>query len=466
MEIPRVEAGNRPIHERVADYSEVEETLNDHDRKLQASRCMDCGIPFCQWSCPVQNSMPEWQDEIYKGNWAEAIRILHSTNNFPEFTGRICPAPCEKGCTLNIHNEPVTIRENECATIEHAFDLGFVKPQPPKKRTGKKVAVIGSGPAGMAAADLLNKWGHDVTLMEKDEAVGGLLRFGIPDFKLSKDVIDRRVAVLEAEGLKIQTGVNVGVDIKAADLLKNFDAIAIAIGAMKPRDLPAEGRELKGIYYAMDFLTQQNRVVSGKTFDDSERIYAKDKNVLVIGGGDTGSDCVGTSNRHKAKSITQIEIMPKPPVKRNEDNPWPYWPYVSKTSTSHEEGCDRQYSLATKRFIGENGNLTGVEVIEVKWDKDVNGRMVMTEVPGTNKVIKAELVLLAMGFVSPVQEGLLNDLNVAYDQRGNVQADTNKKTNVDKVFVAGDATRGPSLVVHAIAEGRKMAENIHEYLMK
>lgn len=465
IEVERLEAGNRPVQERITDYAEVEQTLNDADRQLQASRCMDCGIPFCQWSCPVSNTMPEWQDAMYRGNWKEAITILHSTNNFPEFTGRICPAPCEKGCVLNIHEEPVTIRENECAAIEKAFQLGYVVPQIPKFRTGKKVAVIGSGPAGMACADLLNKWGHSVTLFEKDEAIGGLLRFGIPDFKLNKGVIDRRVEVLEAEGLIIKTGVNVGVDISTDQLLNEFDAVCIAIGAMKPRNLSVEGRELKGVYFAMDYLSQQNRVVAGQTFSDDIRILAKDKNVLVIGGGDTGSDCVGTSNRHKAKSVTQIEIMPKPPVKRDMGNPWPYWPYTLKSSTSHEEGCERKWSLSTKRFIGENNHVTGVEVIEVKWEKDASGRMQMIEIPGTEQVIKAELVLLAMGFVHPYHEGLCDGLQLNYDNRGNVKVDENKFTSQAKVFAAGDAVRGPSLVVHAIAEGRKMAENVHKYLL-
>ncbi|HOT15839.1 MAG TPA: glutamate synthase subunit beta [Bacteroidales bacterium] len=465
MTIQRVEAGNRPISERIEDFSEVEQTLNDADRQLQASRCMDCGIPFCQWSCPVGNTMPEFQDAVYKGNWEEAIKILHYTNNFPEFTGRICPAPCEKGCVLNIHKEPVTIRENECATVEKGFALGYIKPNPAKKKTGKKVAVIGSGPAGMAAADLLNKWGHTVTLFEKDEAVGGLLRFGIPDFKLNKVVIDRRVELMIAEGLIVKTNTHVGVDVKGQDIMKEYDAVCIAIGAMVPRDLPVPGRELKGIHFAMDFLTQQNRVVRGTEFSAEQRINAKGKHVLVIGGGDTGSDCVGTSNRHKAKSVTQIEIMPQPPVNRTADNPWPYWPLVLKTSSSHEEGCNRMWSLATKRFIGENGQVKQVEVIEVKWEKDASGRMNMVEVPGTEKIIEADLVFLAMGFVSPVHEGLLNELGVEYDARGNVKASADKKTSVDKVFVAGDATRGPSLVVHAIAEGRKMAESVHAFLM-
>jgi glutamate synthase (NADPH/NADH) small chain len=465
MTIPRVEAGNRPVYERLEDFTEVEQTLNDADRQQQAARCMDCGIPFCQYSCPVSNNMPEFQDAIYKGDWKDAVDILQSTNNFPEFTGRICPAPCEKGCVLNIHEEPVTIRENECATVEKGFNLGYIKAIPPKKRTGRKVAVIGSGPAGMAAADLLNKWGHTVTLFEKDEAIGGLLRFGIPDFKLSKTVIDRRVDLMVEEGLIVKTNTQVGIDIKGKDILKEFDAVCLAIGAMQPRDLNVPGRELKGIHYAMDFLTQQNRVVRGLQFSDEERIFAKDKNVLVIGGGDTGSDCVGTSNRHRANGVTQIEIMPKPSEKRATDNPWPNWPYVLKTSTSHEEGCERMWGMATKRFIGENGNVKQVELIEVKWEKDNNGRMVMMEIPKSEKIINAELVLLAMGFVSPVHEGLLNELGVEYDQRGNIKATDQKSTSLATVFAAGDAVRGPSLVVHAIAEGRKMAENVHKHLM-
>jgi len=466
IEVARRDAGNRPIHERIHDYGEVEQTLADDERQLQASRCMDCGIPFCQFSCPVSNTMPEWQDAMFRGEWGEAIDILHSTNNFPEFTGRVCPAPCEKGCVLNIHEEAVTIRENECAVIEKAFSLDLVKPQPPEVRTGKTVAVIGSGPAGLAAADLLNKWGHTVTLFEKNESVGGLLRFGIPDFKLSKGVIDRRVDVMTAEGLIIKTGVDVGVDITSETLLKEFDAVCIAIGAMKPRDLPATGREQNGIYFAMDFLSQQNRINAGVEISEDQRILAKDKHVLVIGGGDTGSDCVGTSIRQKAKSVTQIEIMPKPPEKRNDANPWPYWPFTMKTSSSHEEGCDRHWNLTTKQFIGENGHVKQVEVAEVKWEKDASGRMNMSEVPGSNRIFNADLVLLAMGFVHPVHEGLLAGLKVELDPRGNVKATPEKFTSLEKVFAAGDAVRGPSLVVHAIAEGRKMAETVNEYLLK
>lgn len=465
LTIPRVDAGNRPINERLDDFSEVEQKLNDSDRQLQAERCMDCGIPFCQWSCPINNTMPEFQDAIYKGNWKEAIEVLHMTNNFPEFTGRICPAPCEKGCVLNIHGEPVTIRENESATIEKAFALGYVKPNPPKVRTGKKVAVIGSGPAGLSCADLLNKWGHTVTVFEKDEAIGGILRFGIPDFKLSKTIIDRRLEILFEEGLIIKTNSNVGTDIKIKELLNEFDAICIAVGAMKPRDLNIPGRELNGIYFAMDFLTQQNRIIRGEKIPDENRILAKNKNVLVIGGGDTGSDCVGTSNRQRPKSVSQIEIMPKPSLTRELDNPWPYWPIVFKSTTSHEEGCNRMWSLSAKRFIGENGNVKQVEVIEVKWEKDSNGKMMMNEIRNSEKIINAELVLLAMGFVHPNHEGLLDDLKVECDQRGNIKVNNEKATSVNKIFAAGDAVRGPSLVVHAIAEGRKMAQKVHKFLL-
>ncbi len=465
IEISRKTSGNRPVEERIHDYSEVEQTLNEDDRKLQASRCMDCGIPFCQWSCPVMNNMPEWQDAIYRGNWQEAIDILQVTNNFPEFTGRICPAPCEHGCVLNLHEEPVTIRENEAAVSEQAFAKGFIRPKPPKERTGKKVAVIGSGPSGLACADLLNKAGHSVTLFEKDEAVGGLLRFGIPDFKLGKQVIDRRLKVLVEEGLEIKTSTHVGVDIPASKLLNDFDVVCLAVGAMKPRDLPVEGRDLEGVHFAMEFLTQQNRAINGKRFSDGERILAAGKNVVVIGGGDTGSDCVGTSNRQKANSVTQLEIMPQPPLQRSFNNPWPYWAKVHKTTSSHEEGCDRNWNVATKRFIGENGKLKQIEVVDVEW-VGANGKMQIVEKEETRRLIDAELVLLSMGFVHCVHEGLLDDLGLEYDERGNIRVNDNRETSKAKVFAAGDAIRGASLVVHAIAEGRKMAENVHQYLMK
>ena len=464
LEIERKPAGYRPINERIRDYSEVEQTLNEKDRRDQASRCMDCGIPFCSWGCPISNNMPEWQDAIYRGDWEDAIFNLHLTNNFPEFTGRVCPAPCEHACTLNIHESPVTIRENEASAAEKGYELGYIKPKPPKKRTGKKVAVIGSGPAGLACADLLNKWGHTVTLYEKDEAVGGLLRFGIPDFKLNKNVIDRRIDILAQEGLKIKTNCHVGIDIKGEELLKKYDAVVLAIGAMEPRDLKIEGRELKGVHFAMEFLTQQNRTVAGTKIKDKDRILASDKNVLVIGGGDTGSDCVGTSSRHGAKSIRQIEILPKPPEKRNPDNPWPYWANTLRTSSSHQEGCEREWLINTKRFIADNnGNVRGAELVDVEWKKD-NGKFVMTEKPGTKRIVDADLVLLSMGFVHPIHEGLANELGLDYDKRGNLKVNEQYRTSTDKVFAAGDAVSGASLVVRAINAGRKCAENVDMFL--
>ncbi len=473
MTIERKPAGYRPKNERVKDYSEVEQVLNEKDRKDQAARCMDCGIPFCQWGCPIMNNMPEWQDAIYKGNWQEAIDNLHVTNNFPEFTGRICPAPCEHACTLNIDEEPVTIRENECATADQAFDRGLIQPRPPKVRTGKKVAVIGSGPAGLACADLLNKWGHTVTVYEKDEAIGGILRFGIPDFKLEKSVIDRRLNILLMEGLQFKTNCSVGVDVKGEDLLKNFDAVVLAIGAMKPRDLTVEGRELKGVHFAMEFLTQQNRVISGAEFSEEKRISATGKNVLIIGGGDTGSDCVGTSIRQGATNIYQIEILPKPPEKRSLDNPWPYWANTLRTSSSHQEGCERSWLLNTKKLIGDkNGSVKAAEVVEVEWKKEnlpdgkAGGQFKMIEKTQTKWQIKADLVLLSMGFVHCYHEGLASELGVTFDKRGNIITDTSGQTSNAKVFAAGDAVSGASLVVRAIATGRKAADNVHDYLMK
>lgn len=466
LEVDRKSAGYRPVTERVKDYSEVEQVLNEKDRKDQASRCMDCGIPFCSWGCPVSNNMPEFQDAIYKGDWKEAITVLSQTNNFPEVTGRVCPAPCEHACTLNIDEEPVTIRENECATVEKGFELGYIQPQIPEVRTGKKIAVIGSGPAGLSCADLLNKWGHDVTIFEKDEALGGLMRFGIPDFKLDKSIIERRVSVFKEEGLKIKTNTEVGKDIKGKELLKKFDAVVLAIGAMKPRDLEVEGRELNGVHYAMEFLTQQNRVVAGKKVADKDRIFTKGKNVLVIGGGDTGSDCVGTSNRQGAKSISQIEIMPKPPEKRAENNPWPYWGNTLRTSSSHMEGCERQWLVNTKRLIGDDkGNVKGAEVVDVEWKKE-NGKFKMIEIKGSERVIDADKVFLSMGFVHCYHEGLVKELGLKLDMRGNITINEKQATNEAKVYACGDAASGASLVVRAIASGRKTAESIHADLMK
>jgi glutamate synthase (NADPH/NADH) small chain len=466
LTIPRKEAGYRPIHERIADFGEVEQTLNSEDRMLQASRCMDCGVPFCHWSCPVGNIMPEWQDAVYKGKWHEAYNILNTTMNFPEFTGRVCPALCEKSCVLKINENPVTIRENEAAVAERAFQEGYVVARIPKKRTGRKVAVIGSGPAGLAAADMLNQKGHSVTVFEKDESAGGLLRFGIPDFKLNKEVIDRRLNVMKIEGVEFRYGVTAGRDIEANALLAGYDAVCVAIGAGKPRDLPIEGRQLKGIHFALELLQQQNRIVSGASVSESERLTAKGKNVLVIGGGDTGSDCVGTSVRHRAAQVTQIEIMPKPPETSNPDTPWPLWPNVLRTSSSHLEGCERRWNLASKRFIGDSeGNLTGVEVVQVEWTRSPDGRLTMKETDKT-EILKADMALLSMGFVHPVHEGFLEQLGVKYDSRGNVATTTPYATSVDKVFVAGDATTGASLVVRAIDSGRKAAAAIDSYLQR
>jgi len=464
LNIKRKEAGNRPVQERVYDYSEVEQILNSEDRRLQASRCMDCGIPFCHWGCPVDNLIPEWNDLLYKGEWKQAAERLLSTNNFPEFTGRICPAPCEHSCVLSLHGVPVTIRENEVAIIEHAFAEGYIKPQPPQIRTGKKVAVIGSGPAGMACADLLNKWGHHVSLFEKDDFGGGLLRYGIPDFKLAKFIVERRLNLMREEGVNIITNTEVGRDISANEITDEFDAVCLAVGSMKPRDIQVEGRELKGIYFAMDYLTQQNRVNQGTAIPVEKRISAKDRHVLVIGGGDTGSDCVGTARRQGAKHIMQIEILPKPPIERAPDNPWPYYAKILKTSTSHEEGCERRWGLSTIRFEGVNGRLTHTQVEQVEWTGNGSSLSDLRSIPGTQELIQTDLVLLAMGFLHSMHEGLLNNLGIQYDNRNNIKVATNYQTNMTKIFAAGDAISGASLVVRAIKSGRRAAEEIDKFL--
>lgn len=465
MTIPRKEAGYRLISERIHDHGEVEQTLNREDRKLQASRCMDCGIPFCHWACPLGNKMPEWQDYIYKDDWKKGVEALHETNNFPEFTGRVCPAPCEKSCVLALHEAPVTIRENEASVTEVAFMEGMIKARPPKRRTGKKVAVIGSGPAGLAAAQQLNSKGHHVTVFEKDHTPGGLLRYGIPNFKLSKHIIDRRLTLLVEEGIEFITNTEIGKDIAVQQIMVEYDAICLAVGAGKPRDITPPGRDLKGIYFAMDFLSQEIRLLQGEMSALEEKITAKDKHVLVIGGGDTGSDCVGTSIRQGAKSVTQIEIMPKPPVGKNPATPWPNpFPQVLKTSSSHEEGCARRWLLNTLAFHGENGEVKEAVVEEIRWDKDERGRFTMVST-GNTETLEADLVLLALGFVHPVHEGLLNELGINYDVRGNVAVDKQHSSSVAKVFATGDAMMGASLVVKAIASGRKAAEDIHRKLM-
>ena len=437
LTVPRKEAGYRPVHDRISDFGEVEQTLNTSDRKLQASRCMDCGVPFSHWACPLGNRPPEFQDAIYKGNWEEAYQILTRTNDFPEFTGRICPALCEKSCVLKLSMDaPVTIREDEAAVIEAAFREGYVQPKQ-YKRNGKKVAVIGSGPAGLAAANQLNKRGYEVTVFEKLEYIGGLLRFGIPNFKLHKPIIDRRVKLMEEEGITFK----VNQDINPAQLPEGFDAYCICTGTPQARDLKIPGRDLKGVYFALDMLAQQNRVLAGQTFGKDERVAAKGKHVLVIGGGDTGSDCIGTSNRQGALSVTQIEIMPKPPVGNNPATPWPQWPVVLKTSSSHEEGCTRRWCLTANKFIGKDGKLTGVEVEEVEWTPSPDGGRPTMKATGRKEVIKADMVLLAMGFLRPeVPEHPAN------------------------VFYAGDAATGTSLVVRCIAGGRKAAADIDQFL--
>lgn len=465
LTINRKEAGYRPVHERKTDFGEVEQTLNNEDRMLQASRCMDCGIPFCHWACPLGNKMPEYQDLLFKGKWKQAYEILAETDDFPEFTGRVCPALCEKSCVLNIEHNAVTIRENEASVTERAFNEGWIVPKPPKKRTGKKVAVIGSGPAGLVAANRLNQMGHEVTVYEKAPEIGGLLRFGIPNFKLNKNVIDRRLDLLKAEGIHFVANAEVGKTISIKDLKAANDAICITIGAGKARDLVAEGRDLKGIHFALEFLFQQNRLLAGLPLE-GEAINAKGKRVLVIGGGDTGSDCVGTSNRQGALEVTQIEILPKPPEGDNPETPWPNWPNVLKTSSSHEEGCIRRWCLTTKRFVGKNGQLTGVEIAEVEWKVDAaTGRYTMSET-GKTETLKADLVFLAMGFVHPEHEGLLDELAVAYDQRGNVSTGKQNESSVAGVFAAGDAATGASLVVRAMASGRQVAESVNSWLKK
>jgi glutamate synthase (NADPH/NADH) small chain len=465
LKIKRKEAGNRPVHERICDFSEVEQILNSEDRMLQASRCMDCGIPFCHWSCPVDNLIPEWNDLLFKGDWKAACSRLHATNNFPEFTGRICPALCEHACVLNIGREPVTIRENEVAIVERAFTEGYIKPSPPLRRTGKSVAVIGSGPAGMAAADLLNKAGHSVTLFEKDESAGGLLRFGIPDFKLSKATIDRRLNLMISEGLVIKTGITIGKEISASAIVNQFDAVCISIGSGQPRDLLIEGRELTGINFALDFLVAQNKVNAGMIGVSGNSLSAEGKKVLVIGGGDTGSDCVGTAIRQKAESVTQIEILQMPPIDRTPGNPWPFYAKVLKTSTSHEEGCQRLWGISTLSFIGADGTVSGVEVEEVEW-RNSDGKPEMFSIPGTRRIIDANFVLLSMGFVHPVKEGLLEELSLDLDSRLNIRVNDQHATSNPKVFAAGDSVSGASLVVNAIASGRKAAKEIDKFLKR
>lgn len=464
LNIRRMESGYRPVEERVNDYREVEILLPDSERERQAARCMDCGVPFCHWGCPVANIMPEWQDMILKKDWKAAYDILRETDNFPEFTGRVCPAPCEASCVLSINDEPVTIRQNELAVIEKAFELGYVKPEPPEKRSGKKVAVVGSGPAGLACADMLNRDGHSVTVFEAEDSVGGYLRFGIPDFKLDKKIIDRRVDLLKKEGIVFKTGVLVGRDISTSELSADFDAVLLGIGAREPRDLNIEGRSLNGIYFAMEYLDQQNRRVRGDHISEDKIIKAINKKVVVIGGGDTGSDCVGNANRQGAGSITQIEILPEPSDHRTSNDPWPLWPKVKKTSSSHEEGCERLWGVKTLGFSGNDGDVNKISVIRVSREKDAEGRMVMKEIPGSEFDLQADLVFLSMGFLHVAHEGIVKDFGIKLDSTGNIVIDENFMTSTKGVFSAGDSVRGASLVVWAIHHGREAAKGISKYL--
>jgi glutamate synthase (NADPH/NADH) small chain len=477
LEYERLEEGYEPVPQRLKTWKEFVIGLSEEQSKVQGARCMDCGTPFCNSGCPVNNIIPDFNDLVYRGDWRNALDVLHSTNNFPEFTGRVCPAPCEAACTLNVNDDPVGIKSIEHAIIDRGWAEGWVAPQPPRVKTGKRVAVVGSGPAGLAAAQQLGRAGHDVTVFEKNDRIGGLLRYGIPDFKMEKSHIDRRIEQMSAEGVTFRTGVCVarmpteGVGSKVTndattvvtpeELLAQFDAVLLAGGSEVSRDLPVPGRELDGVHFAMEFLPQQNKIVAGDRLDT--QIRADGKHVIVIGGGDTGSDCVGTSNRHGAASVTQIELMPMPPETEDKPLTWPYWPYKLRTSSSHEEGCTREFAIATKAFVGDSGRVTGLKTVHVEWK---GGKMV--EVPGTEREYRADLVLLAMGFVAPVGS-VLEAFGVERDARGNARAGTDAaigyRTNVDKVFAAGDMRRGQSLVVWAIREGRQAARAIDEHLM-
>ena len=469
-EFERKDRGYAPADERVKHYEEFVVSLSDNELNEQGARCMDCGIPFCHNGCPVNNIIPDFNDLVYQSDYESAINVLHSTNNFPEFTGRICPAPCQESCTLNITDEPVTIKTIECAIIDKAWENGWVKPEVATHKTGKRIAVVGSGPAGMAAAQQLARAGHSVVVYEKEDNIGGLLRYGIPDFKLAKMLIDRRVAQMRAEGVEFHTNTCIGEDISAKQLKQDFDAVVLTGGSEEPRDLPIDGRDLQGVEFAMDFLRANSKVVQGVAGAKEHLISAEGKHVVVIGGGDTGSDCIGTSNRHGAASVTQIEILDKPPVKEDKAMTWPDWPNKLRTSSSQEEGCERMWNVVTKSFVDDgNGNVKALKCALVRWDKDAEGRWQMSEVEGSEFELKADLVTLAMGFVHPVHKGMIEELGLELDGRGNVNGSTEGddayKTSIDGVFSAGDMRRGQSLVVWAIREGRQAAHAVDKYLM-
>ncbi|HSU44026.1 MAG TPA: glutamate synthase subunit beta [Casimicrobiaceae bacterium] len=464
LEWQRIAEAADPVRARVRHFREFIHALDDGAASTQGGRCMDCGIPFCQTGCPVNNIIPDWNDLVYRHQWKAALDVLHSTNNFPEFTGRICPAPCEAACTLNINDDPVGIKSIEHFIIDKGFDEGWVVPLPPLQKTGRRVAVVGSGPAGLACAQQLARAGHDVVLFEKEDRIGGLLRYGIPDFKMEKHLIDRRMAQMSIEGVEFRPNAHVGGNVSAQTLLGEFDAVALSGGAEKPRDLPVPGRELRGVHFAMEFLPQQNRVVAGERI--SGQISAAGKRVIVVGGGDTGSDCIGTSTRQGALSVTQFELLAQPPLTENKPLVWPYWPVKLRTSSSQEEGCERDWSVATKRFEGCNGQVEKLVAARVEWQRDGSGAMRMVEIPGSEFEMKADLVLLAMGFTGPGETGLVEQFGVERDARSNVKATTDDyRTSVPKVFAAGDMRRGQSLVVWAIREGRQCAQAIDTFLM-
>ena len=450
---------------RTQNWREIFERWPESDSRTQGARCMDCAVPFCHGGCPLGNLIPDWNHHVYTGNWEQALRALDQTNNFPEFTGRICPAPCEASCVLAINDDPVTIEYIEKAIADHGFEQDWITPRPPERRTGKKIAVVGSGPAGLAAAAQLNEAGHSVTVFERDEVIGGILSLGIPEFKLEKSVVQRRVKLMAAGGVEFRTGVNVGLDLSASELQENYDAVVLAGGATAARDLPIPGRELQGIHQAMDYLPQQNRILKGDDIPAEERISAEGKRVVILGGGDTGADCLGTAHRQGAETVHQVELLPRPPDDRNENNPWPVWPTIFRTSAAHEEGGGREYSILTKSFSGENGVLKRLHAVRLEWGAPhETGRPSMIEVEGSEFEIETDLVLLAMGFLGPEQPGLLTNLGIAFAPRGNVNTDATRMTNVPGVFSAGDMARGQSLVVWAIAEGRDVAHHVDKYL--